>query len=256
MIKRQPGQLFSLMPRVISLTIFLCFSCAGPACSQQQQAIQLMQEHYFFGKSRVTAARDAVRIENIGRFKYVVVARAPDWRINIFRADDKTYFSESLQQFEETGLVSGFLVGRRNRYESAETSRKSSIKLFGRPAVRVTGRGRCLKYLPLDKETAQQVEVVIYSTYKLPTSGGLPVEVTGTGDHVDWVSGSNDRGRHEIYLSTSAISTVNVSSDIFDLPKNYTKARSIREVVAGSNTREESVDAQELFEMGRNKKSK
>ena len=54
------------------------------------------------------------------------------------------------------------------------------------------------------------------------------------------------------YLDTSAIRAVKVAPEIFDMPANYKRATSLREVVAGSDTREESVDAQELFNSGRN----
>src|ERR1700678_1498131 len=100
---------------ILGLIACSCLFSGGAACALEKRAIQMEQEHYFLGTAVVTAAKDAVRIENTGRLKYIVVAKAPDWRINIFRNDDKTYFSESLREFQDTGLVSDFLVSRRER---------------------------------------------------------------------------------------------------------------------------------------------
>ena len=246
-------KLVSFALRTVQLIAVLSFLTLDAHCANQIPAIQMKQSHYFLGDHLVTAAKDAVRIENTGRFKFIVVARAPDWRINIFRNDDKTYFSESLKEFEETGLVSDFLVTRRDRYLDPRDFRSTPIKFLGAPAMRVTGRRRALKFMPLEKGAAQQVEQVIHSAYKLPTDGGLPLEETDTIDHPDFISGAGNKGRRETELSTSSINQVTVAADIFALPKNYVKAKSVREVVAGSDVRKESVDAQDLFDAGRRK---
>jgi hypothetical protein len=254
---RQKPTVLALVSRaslVSGLVVVSSFVSAFAACALEKRAIQMKQEHYFLGTAVVTAAKDGVRIENTG-FKYIVVAKAPDWRVNIFRNDDKTYFSESLREFQDTGLVSDFLVSRREHY-LPQGARSSPVNFLGHPAIRVTTFDRTVKYLPLDKETAQQVELVIYSTYKLYTCGGLPVEVIGTGETRDFISGVNNKGRRTTYLKTSTISSVNVSPEFFVVPKNYTKEKSVREVMAGADTRKESVDAQDLFETGRNKNQK
>jgi high-affinity nickel-transport protein len=226
------------------------FISTGAAYCKQQDAIQLKQSHYFLGDDLITAAKDAIRIENTGRFGFIVVASAPDWRVSIFRHDDKSYFSENLKLFEDTGLVSEFLVSRREHYLDPATYRKALMKFLGYSAIRMTKPGHCVKYLPLEKGTAQQVEQIVHATYKLSTCGGLPVEDIGTSGTRDFISGQG-KSHREVYLSTSSIKPVKVSSDIFTLPKNYTLAKSVREVMSGSNSRKESVDAQELFETGR-----
>ncbi len=134
---------------------------ASAASSTKVNAIQLKQMHYFLGPHLVTVAKDAVRVENTGRFKYIVVAKAPDWRINIFRNDDKTYFSESLQEFEETGLVSDFIVSRRSHFQNPKMLIKSSMVFLGRPIIRLTRNQSAYKrFTPGKKASLPQVELV------------------------------------------------------------------------------------------------
>ena len=250
---RFSGHSFKHTPLMLAAISVCLFLGLDGFCADQKHAIQLKQSHYFLGDHLVTVAKDAIRIENIGRFKFVVVARAPDWRINIFRNDDKTYFSESLQEFEESGLVSDFLVSRREHILDPREFRSSPINFLGLPAVRVTGRQRTLKYLPIEKGASHEVDWIIYSAYKLPTDGGVPLEATDTVTTSDWIAGGGSKGKREIHLSTSSINQVTVAAEIFALPKNYSRAKSIREVVAGSDVRKESVDAQDLFNSGRGK---
>jgi hypothetical protein len=253
----------SLLKYAVSVTglivlTMLFAGAANQACWAQaglEEAIQLKQTHYFLGDNVVTAAKDAVRIENTGRFRFILVSKAPDWRVTVYRNDDKTYFSEDLKEFEDTALTSEFLMSHRPRFEKDKVFRKTPMQIDGFTVLRMTNPVQAHKYMPLKPGSAQQVELVIYSAYKMTTFGGLPIEQTGRSSGKDFISGEG-KDRPRVYLSTSAIKTVKVPPEFFQPPKGFKKAASLREVVAGNDTRAESKDAQELFETGRDKSSK
>jgi hypothetical protein len=234
---------------ILFLLLFV-LSPAEAADNKQERAVELKQTHYFLGTHDVFVAKDAVRMENLSGFRYIIVSRAPDWRINVFRNDDKTYFSESLAEYAETGLVSDFLVSRRNHFLDPQKYIQTPILFLGRKAMSANGNGHAYKYLPAEKGTPTQIDLIIHSTYKLSTWGGLPLEETGVSNTYDHFFGQK-KNHHQVYLQTSAIKTVSVSPDFFDMPKNFIRAKSLREVISGEESRAESVDAQELFNIGK-----
>jgi hypothetical protein len=126
------------------------------------------------------------------------------------------------------------------------------MKFLGRDAIRASGGESNFKYLPAEPGTDPQIDLIVHSTYKLSTWGGLPLEETGITDKVDYLSGQK-KNKHQNYLVSSSIKTINVSPEIFELPKNYAKATSLREVVSGNGSRQESEDAQQLFDIGKKK---
>lgn len=97
-----------------------------------------------------------------------------------------------------------------------------------------------------------EIDLILHSTYKLSTWGGLPLEEIGHTDNVDPIFRQKEN-TYPVYLKTSAIKSVCVSPEIFEMPKDLTRAKSLREVISGAGSREESVDAQELFDTGKSK---
>jgi len=197
-----------------------------------------------------------VRIENTGRFKYVVVSKAPAWQVYVFRNDDKTYFSETLKQFMATGLASEILFSKRVQWTDAEKRQDRPTAYFKQKAIASRGRGRTLIYLPLQDIGAPQIEQIAYAAYKMPTGGGFPLVYSEEGDRTDFVVGQKMGYIRQIFLTTQSITSLDAEPALFTLPKNFTLAKSVREVVAGSDIRQESVDAQELFETGREVRDK
>jgi hypothetical protein len=230
----------------------LSFACAGTAHgaapAQKVSAIQAHQTHFFIGDTVLTASLTGMRLESVGRFGFVLVSRAPQWNVYVFRNDDKTYFGAPLKTFLESGLFSGFLFNLKD-HEVMHKKPAFDVEVAGIAAKRAGTLRRHLDYLPLQNIAAPQVEEIIYATYKLPTNHGLPLAFLDVGHDTDWVSGADTRGKREVGLSTSKAARIFVSSDIFDVPAGYRKAKSFREVVSGQSSRDESKDFQDMFEI-------
>lgn len=229
-----------------------CLSWNAALAAPTEKALKLYQKHYFYGTNELTIAADGMRLVNTGTLKFVVVARAPEWKINIYRPDEKIYFSESLSQLSDTGLVSNFLVGKRSRLPDRGPYRRSDFDFCGLKAVRLTAARETFKYLPLDRalNAPRQVEAAIYAIYKMPTNGGITLAFDAVSEHNDFLSGTNTIGSREQFISTSKIESLSVSPDIFNLPPGYKKADSVRTVVTGETGRRQSEEALETFGRG------
>lgn len=207
--------------------------------------MKLSQTHLFFGKCLLIVAPDGFRLENKGRLHFTVVAKAPTWQVTIFRDDDKVYVTESLTQFEESGLASEMLVKKQGKYYVAK-SRKSLIPFCGKSIVRITGKNKTIKYLPLNGLPVQ-LERLIYAAYKTPTNGGIATGFSHVNRSRDFISGLENRGSIETVLDTDKIEDITVGAHIFDPPTGYKRAKSVREVVAGESTRDKNADFGVLF---------
>jgi len=239
------------MTRRFFIAFVLLLFCGAEAAyaAPLEKALKFQQSHYFLGKCELTVARQAFRLDNAGNFKFVVVSKAPDWTVNIYRNDDKIYFSESLAEFTETGLLSDFLVTRKNRSVDPKTHRKSDIDFCGFKIVRMSGARQTLKYMPLERAlgASRQIEALCYGLYKMPTSGGIPITFTAIADSNDYFSNTNTRGSLQKFFDTSKIEAVEVPPSFFILPRGYKKAVSVRAVVSGKKAVEQSESALETF---------
>jgi len=218
-----------------------------PACCQSLEAgLRLRQSHDVLGDNILTVAPSGVRLENVGHFKFVLVAKAPDWRVTIYRIDDKLYFAMSLTEFEENGLMSGFLIGYKPRSLDSHQFLARKMTYLNYQIIRMTSSEGSLKYLPLGNYASGPVERIIYMTYKVPTCGGIPLDWSFVQGR-DWVSHTSNGGHLEAYLTTSEIDPVKVSPAIFTPPKYYQRAKSLREVVSGSDVSKKTEDALEIL---------
>ena len=234
-----------------SLLVVLCFFVfvfTGPLAFARENALRLTQAHTFMGRCQLTASSHGIRIENQDKLKFVLVAKAPDWRVTVFRNDDKTYFSQSLKDFQNTGLVSGFVMIERPRKLSSAAFAKSSFKFCGYDILRWTGRNSTFKYLPLGN-IAPQVESIIFAAYKVPTNGGLPITYMKSQSGRDYTNGISEEGHLETLLDTSKIESVADDPKLFIAPSGYKQAKSVGVVFVGSAARNASGDFQNLFEM-------
>ncbi len=240
-------------------TLLLLLAIAPAESAPLVKAVKFTQSHYFTGPNQLYVAKDAIRLENVGQMRFIVVAKAPDWGVTIFRNDDKSYFSESLKQFEDTGMLSDYLVGKKGRrFDSKPNCRKSTFSFSGFNIVRLTSMQETFKYLPLDQvlNAAPQVESVLFAAYKMPTCGGIPVNYVGIHYDKDFLSGVNERGARQLYFDTTKIENVMVPASMFEMPAGYHKAVSIREVVSGEGSRLESELMVPAFDRKEGKKDK
>ena len=224
------------------------FLFTGSLAFARENALRLTQTHTFMGRCQLTASSHGIRLENQDKLKFVLVAKAPDWRVTVFRNDDKTYFSQSLKDFQNTGLVSGFVMIERPRKLNSADFAKSSFKFCGYDILRWTGRNSTFKYLPLGN-IAPQVESIIFAAYKVPTNGGLPVTYIKAQSGRDYTTGISEEGHLETLLDTTKIEPAVDDPKLFIAPSGYKQAESVRVVFVGSAARNESGDFQNLFEM-------
>lgn len=235
------------MHRSFFLAAFV-FLFTGSLAFARENALRLTQTHTFMGRCQLTASSHGIRLENQDKLKFVLVAKAPDWRVTVFRNDDKTYYSQSLKDFQNTGLVSGFVMIERPRKLNSADFAKSSFKFCGYDILRWTGRNSTFKYLPLGN-IAPQVESIIFAAYKVPTNGGLPVTYVKSQSGRDYTTGISEEGHLETLLDTSKIESVADDAKLFIAPSGYKQAKSVGVVFVGSAARNESGDFQNLFEM-------
>jgi hypothetical protein len=246
------GQLLkSSVISIIICSVICFFSCCGKAyCSPQQNALKFMQIHYFMGSTEVTITKHAIRMDNTGRLHFSLVAKAPDWTVTVFRNDDKTYYSESLKQLESSGLVAEYLVTWRDRtIKDIERYQSSTTMLFGLQAQQLTSRGTLFMYVPLSQvfNADREIETIMYASYKLSTCGGIPLKVAGRKGKANLLETINMEGQWETYLDTVKIIPVSAKPEDFLAPKGYKRAKSIREVVAGANSRTQSKEVMDMF---------
>ncbi|MBP9090413.1 hypothetical protein KBI23_05235 [bacterium] len=237
------------MPAII-LSVFLCFCITvmpAPVLAKEN-ALRFDQIHGFMGRGQLTVSAKGVRLENKGKLKFNLVAKAPDWRVTIFRDDDKTYFSESLKEFQGSGLFSGFVMFLKSRYLSAARYKKSNIRFLGRDAILWIGKGQTLICLPFTS-LAPEAEEIVLAAYKIPTNGCLPLECIKTQRGNDYTTGASQEGDVETILCTTKVETIEDNPKFYIAPSGYKLAKSLGVVFAGASVRHDSVEFQNLFDM-------
>jgi hypothetical protein len=212
--------------------------------------LKFMQIHYFMGSTEVTIAKHAIRMDNTGKLHFSLVAKAPDWTVTVFRNDDKTYYSESLKELEESGLVAEYLVTWRDRtFKELAKYQRSKIEFRGVQATKIESQNTTFVYLILPQacNADREIETIMYASYKLTTCGGVPLQLIGRKGKANLLETINMEGERETYLDTVRIIPVSVKVEDFLVPKGYRKAKSIREVVAGANSRTQSKEVMDMF---------
>ncbi len=212
------------------------------------QAIRLNHTHYFMGTQVVTFTPNSLRVDNTAQLGFSLVAKAPDWKVTIFRRDDKTYFTEDLKVFQDTGLLSDLLIGRKERAILDRPLRTSTMMLNGFKIERLTSPWTTMKFMKLDGVASPSIEKILYAMYKLPTNGGIPISYTGTHGTADFITGMQDNGRREMNLDTGKIERVSVTPSFFSVPSGFRRAASIRDVVSGHTNRQKSEAVQIMLD--------
>ncbi len=214
----------------------------------QHRALKLTQIHNFLGGFEILIAESAIRMQSTSHLGFTLVAKAPDWKITVFRKDDKTFYSESLRELENTGLVSDFLFTRQERMVDPNHFRLSTMKFGNFDVDRLTSIESTIKALKLKPYGPPQIERIIYAVYKYPTNGGIPITFSSAHFGSDYISGISNKGRTEKFLDTTKISNVMVAPSMFLPPAGLKKAGSLREVVSGNSGRTETQDARVFWD--------
>lgn len=230
------------------VTIALLFLFASHAIAKPQ-ALQLEQTHNFLGKCQLTVSTTGIRIESKDRLGFVLVSKAPDWQVTVFRNDDKTYFTQSFKSFCESGMISGFIMKPTERIVGSP-AKALTTKMLNMNVNSIVEENCSLKYLKRGVDFAEQSERIIHAAYKIPTNGGIPVYYVKRYDSKDLLSGVQSKYRSETLLNTSKIQVVQCPDNIFNAPTGYKLAKSVLETITGDSTRSSDAAFKELLEMG------
>ena len=79
----------------------------------ERRCWEIMQTSLFAGKFRIIFSRDAFRIESLGN-RYVVVSKAPDWKVSAYNPLSKTLYESEVRSFKGdlasgTAALGGYL---------------------------------------------------------------------------------------------------------------------------------------------------
>jgi hypothetical protein len=231
----------NLVITAIAISLVLC--CAGARAGNTVKALKLDQTHLFFGRSDVVIAREGIRVTNHGQFGFGLVAKAPDWKVTVFRNDDKIYFAEPLDHFEQTGLVSDIYFSFRDRSLQSNKYLASDILVNNIPVKKLEGGRRTeFEYLPANS-VQPQIEKIAFGMYKMPTNGGFPVSYKTLGSGKDWMTGMERSHDMEYWITLEHIERANVDPAIFDPPKSFKKVDSMIEALSSKERRTNASDS-------------
>ncbi|MBS1991267.1 MAG: hypothetical protein JSS83_12165 [Cyanobacteria bacterium SZAS LIN-3] len=218
-------------------------------------ALKLTQTHHYWGETETIVSLQGLRINNRGRMRYSLVAKSPDWSVSVFRDDDKTYLTQPLNQFEANGIISNFVLQKQEKDTGLDRP-PSTVQIDGITVKQLASKGQVFQYMPLAGIAAPQVERILFTTYKLPTNGGIPVKLIKNRKGVDWMTGLDTTGSRKTLLVTSRIEHIQVPGQIFELPGGYRRSKSMQEVLMSNASRESAGDFDEIFETGKQRKGK
>jgi hypothetical protein len=228
--------------RLLLLTLVACtwmFLASAPAqAAARVKALKFNQTHIFFGKCEVLFARTGIRVINKGRFAFVLVSSAPEWKVTVYRNDDKTYFTEPIEVFEQTGLISEYHISFRPRYLDSSAP-ICDTKMNNIPAKIISVPTFVCEYLP-GSMISPQIERIAYGMYKSTTEGGFPLTYKAVGSGKDWLTGKDNSKRLMTFLSTQTIERVSIDPAAFLVPKSLKKVDSLLEVLSSSERRSEA----------------
>jgi hypothetical protein len=211
-------------------------------------AIWLKQSNVFLGNYTMTISDDGICLKSIDRLGFTLIAHAPDWTVNIYRTDDKVFYSQPFKGFSQSGLSSDIVTKRFDRMMDGLPSKSH----FGKFAcTRVVGYEQILEFLPLGKR-APQIESIIFSAVKTPTNGGIPLYFGRHAKGRDWITGLREDVHKEL-IKTFEAKDVKVSPKTFALPTGLKQVKSIQEALCSKESRVGAEDFKDIFEINRDR---
>lgn len=233
----------------------LLLACADPNCwalpaekpkSITAPALCFDQEHYYLGTVRLTISELGVRLDGDKKQNFIAVARPPEWKVTVYRTDDKTYCLQSFKTFREAGLVSGLLMGFKE-HVVLKGATPRDINFQGYKALRLRNPKFEIDYMLLPINLARQVELLIYALYKLPTQNGIPLRYQTNSIKRDLVIEGSSKFTSRVYIKTHKITRKIVSEKLFDPPTNYKRVKYMGAVIVDHQRRSEGAHLEGLM---------
>ncbi len=236
---------------LLLLTLF--FACAAQECAAEPvaksatvQALCFDQEHYYLGATRLTVSELGLRLDGDKKQNFVVVARPPQWKVTVYRTDDKTYCLQNFKTFREAGLVTGLLMDFKEHF-IMKGSVPRIVDIQGFKAQRLRSQKFEIDYLLMPEDVPRRAELLIYALYKLPTQGGIPLRYQTNSIRRDFIIEGSAKFSSRVYLKTNKITRKTVSESLFEPPANYRRVKYMGAVVVNRERRNRGADLEGLM---------
>jgi hypothetical protein len=232
---------------VAATTIPLAHGVALAKAPGTVNALVLEQEHVYLGKTKVILTPIAVRMDGLGKFHFSVISKAPTWEVSAFRLDDQLIVTQSFEEFCEQGLFSNLVLLQKDR-KFPPGGKVTTRRINNFPITQVQLGNTTFQGMDYKSYASPQAEQFLLYAYKMPTSGKLPIGykviLTGT----DWMTQLSEEGQKRVFLSTSKISYVPVSTAQFDVPTGLTPTKSVTRIIVGDTKKMHKTGVDVLFE--------
>ncbi len=233
----------TLLCLVMAAALFAHDACAAP---KSVQVLQLRQNHVFLGKVRVLLTPQAMRLDGLGKFRFIAIARAPKWQVTAYRPEDRISFTQSFDEFCDQGFFSNMVLPQRDNTLLRGGARFQQ-KVSGFPVQQIRLPTTMLKYLKDTKYAAPQAPAFFHSAYRVPTEGHVPIEFEVIMLGKDWMTQLSDQGQRRTVLETEKISLDNVASTEFEIPHGLAPVKSMTRIIVGDTKKMKDTGVGDLF---------
>lgn len=210
------------------------------------KCIELQQTHVYLNKIRILLSPQAVRLEGRGKFRFVVIARAPKWQVTAFRTDDKYSYSQGFNEFCDQGLYSHIVLPQRTNL-LPPVAAKSNEKLSGFSITKLRCQSVELKILDNPAFASQQAVKFLHSALRIPTQMRIPISFEQELSGRDWMTNVSQEGLKREFLNTKAIVIKDFPASEFEVPRGLRPAKSMTRVVAGDARKMEETGVDQII---------
>lgn len=232
----------SLLSLVIALS---CFSSAS-AKSNTIKCLELQQTHVYLNKIRVLLSPQAVRLEGRGKFRFVVIARAPKWEVTAFRTDDKYSYSQPFNDFCDQGLYSHMVLPERTNMIPPGAV-QSVQKVSGFPITRLSYQSIVLRYMDNTVYGTPQTVKFLHSALRVPTQKRIPISFEQELSGRDWMTHVSQEGLRREFLNTQSIALKDFPASEFAIPQGLVQAKSMTRIIAGDARKMEDTGVDQII---------
>lgn len=231
---------------LLSMVIALCCLSSASAKSNTIKCIELQQTHVYLNKIRVLLSPQAVRLEGKGKFRFVVIARAPRWQVTAYRTDDKYSFSQPFSEFCDQGLYSHMVLPQRPNL-LPPVALRSVEKVSGFSITKLRWESVELKILDNPAYAPQQTVKFLHSALRIPTQMRIPVSFEQELSGRDWMTNVSQDGLRREFLNTKAIALKDFPATEFEIPKGLVAAKSMTRIIAGDARKMEDTGVDQII---------
>jgi hypothetical protein len=236
---------------ILAASVFASPALSADPNSQTVQAYKLTQSHFTLGPLEAFYTDDAVKIV-LKRNGAAILARAPSWKVVLFRPSGRIAHEITRKDFLATGLKWVQISG----IPASDLHRKSEQLVHGEKVIEFTfstNRGSSnYRYWVIEPvKVSNQGCEILQRAFRVPFRHAIPLKLTGDEpghddltpqSKVAWSLTVNARrpgGRTPMWrLETIEWSKVRLPKSEFDYPVGYKIVKTEPEVLITSPTRE------------------